>query len=111
MPFASGASHSHARAVTTQGRNAKDARKATHTRQKLGQLLAKEFRQRSELQPQKPVVVSLNYCSQNGGNLYRASYYNGNPNIGPRIIGNLDQSTRVVSDAGQHRGRLCCPEA
>ena len=38
------------------------------------------------------MVVSLNYCSQNGGNLYRAPYYNGNPNIGPRIIGNLDQS-------------------
>ena len=37
------------------------------------------------------MVVSLNYCSQNGGNLYRAPYYNGNPNIGPRIIGNLDQ--------------------
>ena len=36
--------------------------------------------------------VSLNYCSQNGGNLYRAPYYNGNPNIGPGIIGNLDQS-------------------
>ena len=36
------------------------------------------------------MVVSLNYCSQNGGNLYRAPYYNGNPNIGPRIIGNLD---------------------
>ena len=35
--------------------------------------------------------VSLNYCSQNGGNLYRAPYYHGNPNIGPRIIGNLDQ--------------------
>ena len=32
-----------------------------------------------------------NYCSQNGGNLYRAPYYNGNPNIGPRIRGNLDQ--------------------
>ena len=40
----------------------------------------------------KYMVVSLNYCSQNGGNLYRAPYYNGNPNIGPRIIGNLDQS-------------------
>ena len=39
----------------------------------------------------KHMVVSLNYCSQNGGNLYRAPYYNGNPNIGPRIIGNLDQ--------------------
>ena len=39
------------------------------------------------------MLVSLNYCSQNGGNLYRAPYYNGNPNIGPRIIGNLDQSS------------------
>ena len=39
--------------------------------------------------------VSLNYCSQNGGKLYRAPYYNGNPNIGPRIIGNLDQSPFV----------------
>ena len=38
------------------------------------------------------MVVSRNYCSQNGGNLYRAPYYNGNPNLGPRIIGNLDQS-------------------
>ena len=37
------------------------------------------------------MVVSLNYCSQNGGNLYRAPYYDGNPNIGPRIIRNLDQ--------------------
>ena len=37
------------------------------------------------------MVVSLNYCSQNGGNLHRAPYYNGNPNMGPRIIGNLDQ--------------------
>ena len=27
--------------------------------------------------------VSLNYCSQNGGNLYRAPYYNRNLNIGP----------------------------
>ena len=35
--------------------------------------------------------VSLNYCSQNRGNLYRAPYHNGNPNIGPRIIRNLDQ--------------------
>ena len=40
----------------------------------------------------KHMEVSLNYCSQNGGNLYRAPYYNRNPNIGPRIIGNLDQS-------------------
>ena len=43
------------------------------------------------------MVVSLNYCSQNGGNVYRAPYYNGNPNIGPRIIGNLDQSPDVNS--------------
>ena len=42
------------------------------------------------------MVVSLNYCSQNGGNLYRAPYYNGNPNIGPRIIGNLDQYPCMV---------------
>ena len=38
------------------------------------------------------IVVSLNYCSQNGGNVYRAPYYNRNLNVGPRIIGNLDQS-------------------
>ena len=37
------------------------------------------------------MVVSLNYCSQNGGNVYRDPHYNGNPNIGPRTIGNLDQ--------------------
>ena len=44
------------------------------------------------------VVVSLNYCSQNGGNVYRDPYYNGNPNIGPRITGNLDQYPgRVLS--------------
>ena len=43
------------------------------------------------------MVVSLNYCSQNGGNLYRAPYYNGNPNIGPRIIGNLDQYPHGMS--------------
>ena len=36
--------------------------------------------------------VSLNYCSQNGGNVYRAPYYNRNPNIGPRIDSNLGQS-------------------
>ena len=41
----------------------------------------------------KDMVISLNYCSQNGGNVYRAPYYNRNPNIGPRIIGNLDQSS------------------
>ena len=33
------------------------------------------------------MLVYLNYCAQNGGNLHRAPYYNGNPNIGPRIIG------------------------
>ena len=30
------------------------------------------------------MVVSLNYCSQNGRDLYRVPYYNGNRNIGPR---------------------------
>ena len=41
--------------------------------------------------------VSLNYCSQNGGKLYRAPYYNRNLNIGPRIIGNLDQSLYEIT--------------
>ena len=41
--------------------------------------------------PVSHMEVTLNYCSQSGGNVYRAPYYNGNPNIGPRIIGNLDQ--------------------
>ena len=36
--------------------------------------------------------VSLNYCSQNGGNLYRAPYYNRNLNIGPCINRSLGQS-------------------
>ena len=40
--------------------------------------------------------VSLNYCSQNRGNVYRAPYYNENPNIGPRILGNLDQYPHVL---------------
>ena len=48
------------------------------------------------------MVLSLNYCSQNGGNLYRAPYYNGNPNIGPRIIGNLDQYPYM--DNGKENG-------
>ena len=39
--------------------------------------------------------VSLNYCSQNGGNLYRAPYYNRNLNIGPRIDSSLGQSPHV----------------
>ena len=38
------------------------------------------------------MVVSLNYCSQNGRNLYWAPYYNRNLNIGPRINSNLGQS-------------------
>ena len=41
---------------------------------------------------EKHMEVSLNYCSQNGGNLYRAPYYNRNLNIGPRIDSNLGQS-------------------
>ena len=40
--------------------------------------------------------VSLNYCSQNGGNLYRAPYYNRNLNIGPRID-SLDYSSYAES--------------
>ena len=39
--------------------------------------------------------VSLNYCSQNGGNSFRTPYYNRNPNIGPRIDSNLGQSPHV----------------
>ena len=35
---------------------------------------------------------SLNYCSPNGGNVYRDPYYNWNLNIGPRIDSNLGQS-------------------
>ena len=56
--------------------------------------------------PRTQMVVPLNYCSQNGGNVYSAPYYNGNPNIGPRIIGNLDQSpnNRVVGPKLQARG-------
>ena len=46
--------------------------------------------------------VSLNYCSQNGGNVYRDPYYNGNPSIGPRTIGNLDQYPHAGC---KHRGR------
>ena len=36
--------------------------------------------------------VSLNYCSQNGGNVYKAPYYSRNLHIGPRIDSNLGQS-------------------
>ena len=35
--------------------------------------------------------ISLNYYCKNRDYKYRAPYYNGNPNIGPRIIENLDQ--------------------
>ena len=44
--------------------------------------------------------VSLNYCSQNGGNLYRAPYYNRNLNIGPRIDSRLGQSPHRVEGLG-----------
>ena len=46
--------------------------------------------------------VSLNYCSQNGGNLYRDPYYNRNLNIGPRIDSNLGQSP--YRDHGKENG-------
>ena len=49
---------------------------------------------------QRHMVVSLNYCSQNGGNLYRAPYYNGNPNMGPLIDSNLDQSPYMGMTVG-----------
>ena len=48
--------------------------------------------------------VSLNYYSQNGGNLYRAPYYNRNPNIGPRFDSNLGQfpcATLTLIDASK----------
>ena len=54
------------------------------------------------------MVVSLNYCSQNGGNLYRAAYYNRNLNIGPRIDSNLGQSPYMGSHAS---GRCWRPVA
>ena len=54
------------------------------------------------------MVVSLNYCSQNGGNLNRAPYYNGNPNIGPRIIGNLDQYPYLRKDFLKARLQELC---
>ena len=44
------------------------------------------------------MVVSLNYRSQNGGNSYRAPYYNRNLNIGPRIIRNLEQSPYAIQN-------------
>ena len=52
------------------------------------------------------MVVSLHYCSQNGGNLYRAPYYNGNPNTGLRMIGNLDQSPCQNHNTQETRGKL-----
>ena len=48
----------------------------------------------------KLLAVSLNYCSQNGGNLYRAPFYNRNPNIVPRIDSNLGQSPFRVQGLG-----------
>ena len=45
---------------------------------------------------QRHMEVSLNYCSQNGGNVHRAPYYNRNPNIGPRIDSNLGQSPHPI---------------
>ena len=44
--------------------------------------------------------VSLNYCFQNGGNLYRAPYYNRSLNIGPRIDSNLGQSPDTLELLG-----------
>ena len=57
--------------------------------------------------PYSYMEISLNYCSQNGGNVYRAPYYNGNPNIGPRIIRNLNQTphgSAVVASLGASMG-------
>ena len=54
------------------------------------------------------MVVSLNYCSQNGGNYYRAPYYNGNLNIGPRIIGNLDQSPNDKYESAFELPNITC---
>ena len=57
------------------------------------------------------MVVSLKYCSQNGGNLFRAPYYNGNPNIGPRIIGNLDKSPYAyLAQPGKFEGSGFYPQ-
>ena len=53
------------------------------------------------------MVVSLNYCSQDGGNVYRAPYYNGNPNVEPRIIRNLDQSPYIYIYIYIDREGLC----
>ena len=44
--------------------------------------------------------VSLNYCSKNGGNLYRAPNYFRNLNIGPCIDSNLGQSRHRVEGLG-----------
>ena len=45
-----------------------------------------------------------------GGNLYRAPYYNGNPNIGPRIIENLDQSPNYLKQQLSVQRSRSCPE-
>ena len=56
--------------------------------------------------------VSLNYCSQNGGNVYRAPYYNRNLNIGPRIDSNLGQSPykRGIMGGSMSRGSRNRPQ-
>ena len=51
--------------------------------------------------------VSLNYCSQNGGNSYRAPYYNRNLNIGPRTDSDLGQS--LYGRLRKNCGRLSGP--
>ena len=50
--------------------------------------------------PQQYMEVSLNHCSQKGGNSYKAPYYNSNLHIGPRIDSNLRQAPH------EHWGRL-----
>ena len=41
----------------------------------------KILRNKRPMSPYTYMEVSLNYCSQNGGNVYRAPYYNRNLNI------------------------------
>ena len=45
-----------------------------------------------DLFPNIHVEVSPNYCSQQGGEIYRDPYYKRNPNLGRRIDSNLGQS-------------------
>ena len=46
--------------------------------------------------------VGPKYCSQNGGNLYRAPYYTRNLNIGPRVNSNLGQSPYPKGSKGSN---------